>query len=55
LPGSTATILLANAGKLDRQIVVKVLNPELAAANGDKAFLSAIRVTANPPRAMMLS
>jgi len=45
--GGMATVLLAQDLKHDRQVALKVLEPEYAAALGAKRFLREIRVTAN--------
>jgi tRNA A-37 threonylcarbamoyl transferase component Bud32 len=45
--GGMATVYLAHDLKHDRQVAIKVLHPELAAAIGAERFLAEIRVTAN--------
>ena len=45
--GGMATVYLAHDIKHDRQVALKVLKPELAAALGAERFLKEIRVTAN--------
>ena len=45
--GGMATVYLARDLKHERQVAVKVLRPELAAALGPERFLREIRVTAN--------
>ncbi|HEX3275404.1 MAG TPA: protein kinase [Gemmatimonadales bacterium] len=45
--GGMATVYLAHDLKHDRQVALKVLRPELAAALGAERFLAEIRVTAN--------
>ncbi len=45
--GGMATVFLARDLKHERQVAVKVLNPELGAVLGVERFLSEIRVTAN--------
>ena len=45
--GGMATVYLARDVKHDRQVALKVLNPELGAVLGVERFLSEIRVTAN--------
>jgi len=45
--GGMATVYLAHDLKHDRQVALKVLLPELAAAIGSERFLQEIRVTAN--------
>ncbi len=45
--GGMATVYLAHDIKHDRNVAVKVLRPELAAALGADRFLNEIRVTAN--------
>ncbi|MCG6955132.1 MAG: protein kinase [Gemmatimonadetes bacterium] len=45
--GGMATVLLAQDVKHDRQVALKVLEPEVAAAVGAKRFLREIQVTAN--------
>lgn len=45
--GGMATVYLAHDLRHDRQVAVKVLKPELAAALGAQRFLEEIRVTAN--------
>jgi serine/threonine-protein kinase len=45
--GGMATVYLARDLKHDRQVALKVLRPELAAALGAERFLAEIRVTAN--------
>src|SRR5712671_6030087 len=45
--GGMATVYLARDVRHDRQVAVKVLNPELGAVLGVERFLSEIRVTAN--------
>jgi len=42
-----ATVYLARDAKHDRQVALKVLDPELGAVIGAERFLSEIRVTAN--------
>jgi len=44
--GGMATVYLARDAKLDRQVALKVLRPELAAVLGTERFLSEIRVMA---------
>jgi tRNA A-37 threonylcarbamoyl transferase component Bud32/tetratricopeptide (TPR) repeat protein/TolB-like protein len=44
--GGMATVYLAQDLKLDRQVAVKVLRPELAAAIGSERFLREIKLTA---------
>src|SRR5512147_877404 len=45
--GGMATVYLARDVRHDRQVAVKVLHPDLAAALGAERFLSEIRTTAN--------
>ena len=45
--GGMATVYLARDLKHDREVALKVLNPELGAVLGVERFLSEIRVTAN--------
>ena len=45
--GGMATVYLARDVRHDRQVAVKVLNPDLGAVLGAERFLSEIRVTAN--------
>ena len=45
--GGMATVYLARDNKHDRNVAVKVLNPELGAVLGVDRFLSEIKVTAN--------
>jgi len=45
--GGMATVYLAHDLKHERQVAVKVLRPELAAALGSERFLREIRITAN--------
>src|ERR1051325_3786214 len=45
--GGTATVYLAHDLKHDRDVAVKVLKPEVAAAIGVKRFLAEIRLTSN--------
>jgi serine/threonine-protein kinase len=45
--GGMATVYLAQDLKHDRQVAVKVLRPELAAALGSERFFREIRITAN--------
>src|SRR3954466_14828490 len=45
--GGMATVYLAHDVKHDRQVALKVLKPELAAALGAQRFLKEIQVTAN--------
>jgi serine/threonine-protein kinase len=45
--GGMATVYLARDVKHERQVALKVLNPELGAVLGVERFLSEIRVTAN--------
>ncbi len=45
--GGMATVYLARDVRHDRQVAVKVLNPELGAVLGADRFLSEIKVTAN--------
>ncbi len=45
--GGMATVYVAHDRKHDRQVALKVLKPELAAALGAERFLEEIRVTAN--------
>lgn len=45
--GGMATVYLAHDVKHDRQVAIKVLNPELAAVLGVERFLAEIKVTAN--------
>ncbi len=45
--GGMATVFLARDIKHERQVAVKVLNPELGAVLGVERFLAEIRVTAN--------
>jgi serine/threonine-protein kinase len=44
--GGMATVYLAEDLKLDRQVAIKVLKPELAAAIGSERFLREIKLTA---------
>ena len=44
--GGMATVYLAHDLKHDRNVAIKVLHPELAAALGGERFLSEIRTTA---------
>jgi eukaryotic-like serine/threonine-protein kinase len=44
--GATATVYLARDLKHDRQVAIKVLKPELAAAIGPERFLREIKITA---------
>jgi tRNA A-37 threonylcarbamoyl transferase component Bud32 len=44
--GGTALVYLARDRKLDRQVAIKVLKPELAAAIGRERFLREIKLTA---------
>ncbi len=44
--GGMATVFLARERKHDRQVVIKVLNPDAAAAFGSRRFLDEIRVIA---------
>ncbi|MEP6508340.1 MAG: serine/threonine-protein kinase, partial [Gemmatimonadales bacterium] len=45
--GGMATVYLARDIKHDRQVALKVLNPELGAVLGSERFLAEIKVTAN--------
>src|ERR1051325_5727883 len=45
--GGMATVYLARDPRHDRQVALKVLNPELGAVLGTERFLAEIRVTAN--------
>ena len=45
--GGMATVYLARDVKHERQLAVKVLDPELGAVVGAERFLAEIRVTAN--------
>ena len=45
--GGMATVFLADDRKHQRQVAIKVLDPELGAVLGAERFLSEIRVTAN--------
>src|SRR6184192_638669 len=45
--GGMATVYLARDLKHDRQVALKVLDPELAAVMGVERFLAEIRVTAH--------
>src|SRR5687767_16001939 len=45
--GGMATVYLARDVKHNRQVALKVLNPELGAVLGVERFLSEIQVTAN--------
>ena len=45
--GGMATVYLAHDLKHDREVALKVLRPDLAAAVGAQRFLKEIRVTAN--------
>ena len=45
--GGMATVFLARDVKHDRQVALKVLDPELGAVLGAERFLSEIKVTAN--------
>ncbi len=45
--GGMATVYLARDLRHDRQVALKVLNPELGAVLGSERFLSEIKVTAN--------
>jgi serine/threonine-protein kinase len=44
--GGMAVVYLAEDRKLDRQVAIKVLKPELAAAIGSERFLREIKLTA---------
>lgn len=45
--GGMATVFLADDGRHQRKVAIKVLKPELAAAIGSDRFLAEIRTTAN--------
>ncbi|MGQ0538498.1 MAG: protein kinase domain-containing protein, partial [Gemmatimonadaceae bacterium] len=45
--GGMATVYLAHDRKHNRQVAIKVLNPELAAAIGAKRFLREIEIAAS--------
>ena len=45
--GGMATVYLARDLKHDRDVAIKVLHPDLAAALGAERFLAEIRTTAN--------
>ena len=47
--GGMATVYLAHDLRHDRDVALKVLHPELAAALGAERFLSEIQITAQPP------
>ena len=53
--GGMATVYLAQDVKHDRQVAIKVLRPELAAALGAERFLAEVKITARLDHAHILT